>query len=143
MEKFSQKVKQARSELNLTHEQLGEMCGISRRTIFSYEQGEREPRASTLLKLAKALKVSTKFLSDDDCNDPMECIEQDGYIEEARAQYGKKGQMDIEELLSANTALFAGGEYPQEDKDAFFQAILKSYFDCKEEASKKFGNKKS
>ena len=35
-----------------------------------------------MLKLAKALKVSVKFLSDDECENPVEDIEKDGYIED-------------------------------------------------------------
>ena len=41
--------------------------------------------------------------------------------------------------MTANAALFAGGELSQEQKDAFFEAIMASYLTCKEEAKKKFG----
>ena len=47
----------------------------------------------------------------------------------------------MDELLSANTALFAGGELSQEQKDAFFEAVMKAYITCKEEARRKFGKK--
>ena len=48
----------------------------------------------------------------------------------------------MEGLLAANTALFAGGELSQEQKDAFFEAVTKAYFACKGEAKKKYGRKK-
>ena len=38
-------------------------------------------------------------------------------------------------------ALFAGGELPQEAKDAFFEAVMKAYITCKEESKKTFGRK--
>ena len=141
MKPFTDKVRDARIELGLTQTQLGEAAGVSLRTILAYEKGEKKPRQATMLKLAKALKVSVKFLSDDACEDPMEDIEKDGYIEEAREKYGSKGGRDIEQLLADNAALFAGGELTQEQKDEFFQAIMTAYVTCKEEAKAKFGRK--
>lgn len=143
MKQFSEKVKDARSELGLSQSQLGEIAGVSLRTILAYEKGEKKPRQSTMLKLAKALKVSVKFLSDDNCENPVEDIEKDGYIEEARERYGSRGARDVEKLLAENTALFAGGELSQDQKDAFFQAVMTAYVTCKEEAKKKFGHRTS
>lgn len=143
MKTFSEKVKDARLQLGLSQTQLGEAVGISLRAIVSYEKGEKKPRPGTMLKLAKALGVSVKFLSDDTCENPMEDIEKDGYIEEAREKYGAKGARDVDKLLADNAALFAGGELSQEQKDAFFQAVMTAYVTCKEEAKAKFGRKDS
>lgn len=143
MERFPEKVKAARNELGLSQTRLAEMAGVSLRTILAYEKGEKEPRPSTMLKLAKALGVSARFLSDDGCDDPMRDIEKDGYIEEARRLYGSRGMRDMKELLAENTALFAGGELSQEQKDVFFQEIMTAYVTCREEAKKKFGRKKT
>ena len=137
---FSDKIKRSREIAGLTQEELAAAVGVSRRTIASYECQGILPRATTLSKLAKALKVSTKYLSCDECTNPLEDIERDGYVTEARALYGAKGARDMEGLLSANAALFAGGELSQEQKDAFFEAIMASYLTCKEEAKKKFGS---
>ena len=65
MATFSEKVKHARSELGLTQAELGEAAGVSLRTILDYEKGKKVPRQSTLLKLAAALKVSSRFLTDE------------------------------------------------------------------------------
>ena len=54
-----------------------------------------------------------------------------------------KGARDVDELLAENTALFAGGKLSQEQKDAFFNAIMTAYVTCKEEAKAKFGHKDS
>ncbi len=143
MKPFSEKVKSARSELGLSQKQLAELVGVSSRSIQVYERGEKMPRQSTMFRLAKALKVSVKFLSDDDCKNPLEDIDKDGYIEEAWKNYGSRGANDIDQLLADNTALFAGGELSQEQKDAFFQAVMTAYVTCKEEAKKKFGRNNS
>ncbi|MCR5611917.1 MAG: hypothetical protein K6F68_08850 [Clostridiales bacterium] len=60
---------------------------------------------------------------------------------DARERYGASGVRDMDDLLSANTALFAGGDLSQEQKDAFFEAFMKAYITCKEEARKRFGKK--
>lgn len=138
---FSDKIKRAREVAKLTQNELAQQVGVSQRTIASYESGGAKARRSTIEKLARALKVSVKFLTDDDCIDPLADIEKDDYIDQARAMYGAKGVRDMEELLRENTALFAGGELSQEQKDTFFQAVMTAYVTCKEEASKKFGHK--
>ncbi|MDE6578947.1 MAG: helix-turn-helix domain-containing protein, partial [Ruminiclostridium sp.] len=109
--------------------------------VLAYEKGEKMPRQSTLLKLAKALKVSVRFLTCDECEDPLEDIEKDNYIEHARQRYGASGARDAETLLNENMALFAGGELSQDQKDAFFEAVMKAYITCKEAAREKFGKK--
>ena len=143
MKTFPEKVKEARSELGLTQKELAEQVGVSLRTITAYEKGDKLPRMSTMLKLAKALRVSVKFLSDETCDDPIADIEKDGYIEEAHSRYGMKGARDVDALLADNAALFAGGELSQDQKDAFFEAVMKAYITCKEAASAKFGRKKN
>ena len=138
---FSDKIKRSREVARMTQVELAEQVGVSQRTIASYESGGARARRSTIEKLARALKVSVKFLSDDDCTDPLAEIEKDDYIEQARAMYGAKGVRDMEELLRDNAALFAGGELSQDQKDAFFEAVMKAYLTCKEESKKKFGRK--
>ncbi len=142
MKPFPEKVKEARNELGLSQTQLGDAVGVSLRTILSYEKGEKHPRTATLMRLAKALKVSVKYLSDDECMDPLADIEKDGYIQEAHERYGSRGISDVDQLLADNAALFAGGELSQDQKDAFFEAVMKAYITCKEEARMKFRRKR-
>ena len=136
---FSDKIKLAREMAKLTQNELAREVGVSQRTIASYESGGARARRSTTEKLAHALKVSVKYLSDDACIDPLADIEKDGYIQQARELYGSKGVRDMDSLLQDNAALFAGGELSQEQKDAFFEAIMRAYITCKEESKKKFG----
>ena len=140
---FSDKIKRAREVAKLTQQELADSIGVSKRTIASYESQGAVPRRSTLAKLAAALKVSVKYLSDDECTDPLADIDQDDYVAEARALYGEKGARDMEGLLAANTALFAGGELSQEEKDMFFEAVMKAYIAAKDGAKAKFGRNNS
>ncbi len=142
MKCFSEKIRDARASLGLSQPQLAQTVGVSVRSILAYEKGEKVPRQGTMLRLAKALKVSVKFLTCDDCEDPMKDIEKDGYIEEARERYGAQGARDAEALLKDNAALFAGGELSQEQKDVFFEAVMKAYITCKEAAREKYGKEK-
>ena len=138
MKSFAQKVFDARTELGFSQTQLGEQVGVSLRSILAYEKGEKTPRPSTILKLARVLNVSVKFLTDDNCENPLEDIEKDGYIEEARERYGAKGARDLDTLISENCALFAGGELTADEKEVFFEALTKAYIASKEEARIKF-----
>ena len=141
MKAFAEKAKEARISLGWSQTRLAQEVGVSSRSVQAYERGEKTPRPAMLAKLAKALKVSVRFLSDDECDDPMADIEKDTYIEEARKRYGAKGVRDVDQLLAENTALFAGGELSQDQKDAFFQAVMTAYVTCKEEAKAKFGRR--
>lgn len=139
---FSDKIKRFREVADLTQRELADLVGVSQRTIASYESTNAVARRTTMAKLARALKVSVRYLSDDECTDPLADIEKDDYVEEARQRYGASGARDVDALLRDNAALFAGGELSQEEKDAFFEAVMRAYVASKDIASIKFGRKK-
>jgi transcriptional regulator with XRE-family HTH domain len=141
MKTFSEKVKDARAVLGISQSALAEKVGVSLRTILSYETTDSRPRAGTLIKLAKALNISAEYLKNENITDPLYGLETQNYIEEARQRFGIKGAKEIESLLQLNVALFAGGDLPQESKDAYFEAVMKAYLTAKEEARKTFGHK--
>ena len=141
MNVFGEKVKEARISLGIPQTQLAKEIGVTPRSVQAYEKGEKKPRQAMMAKLAKALKVSVRFLNDDECRDPVADIEKDNYIEDARARYGSRGARDAAALLAENAALFAGGELSQDQKDAFFQAVMTAYVTCREEAKAKYGKK--
>ena len=143
MKTFAEKVREARLQRQLSQTELGNRIGVTIRTITSYEKEGKMPRKKMLYALAKELGVSTRYLIDENCDDPLAEIEEDAYLEEAREKYGASGERDVDGLLAANTALFAGGELSQDQKDAFFAAIVAAYAKCKEEASKKFNPHKN
>ena len=138
---FSDKIKRSRDVVGLTQQELADLVGVSKRTIASYECTDAVARRSTIEKLAKALKVSVKYLTDPNCSDPLADIARDGHVEEARRLYGASGARDVDALLSENAALFAGGELSQEEKDAFFEEVMEAYVASKKEAKRKFGPK--
>ena len=138
---FSDKTRLSREKAKLTQQQLADEVGVSKRTIASYETTNAIARKSTTEKLAHALKVSVKYLSDPDCTDPLADIEKDEHVLEARSLYGNAGTRDVETLLSENTALFAGRNLSQDQKDAFFEAVMTAYITSKDAARAKFGHK--
>ena len=139
---FKDKVKEQRGRLGLSQKQLAEKAGIGFRTIVTYESGKRFPHSAQLYKLAKALGVSTEYLKDDSIEDPQYGIDRMDYVEELRQTNGKKDAIDLEEMLKANQALFAGGEISDEAKFEYFNAIVQAYVECGAAAKAKFGRKK-
>ena len=137
--KTAEKILTARADMGMTQDELAELVGVSRRSIAAYERGESEPRKSTILKLGEVLKVSTKYLSDENCDDPMADINKDTDYAEALAKYGPKGIRDMQTILEEGKALLAGGTVSQEQKDEFFDALAEVYYACKTEAKRKFG----
>jgi len=140
---FEEKVRMRREEMHLSQEQLADLCGLTRRSIVSYETTGRKPYASSLRKLAAALGVTVRYLEHDEILDPLAGIDEEPFIQEAREMYGKRGADEMASLLSQNEALFAGGTLTEDQKDMFFEAIARAYFMNKERARDKFGKKKS
>ena len=67
-------------------------------------------------KLAHALNVSYDYLKHDEITDPSYGIEKMDYIDEVNGQLGEKGARDINEILEANRALFAGANSTKKQK---------------------------
>lgn len=142
MTPFKDKVRQHRGALGLSQKELAAKAGLGFRTIVSYEAGERFPYAAQLYKLAKALGVSTVYLKNDEIDDPTYGMDRMDYVENMRCTAGTKASLDLEAMLEQNQALFAGGTISEEAKDAYFQAVMKAYLECKEAAKQTFGRKK-
>lgn len=60
--KLGQKVKQIRTQLSLTQEELAFKVGVDRSYMGFVERGEKNPTLSTLMKIAQALKIPLKDL---------------------------------------------------------------------------------
>ena len=138
MEKFPDKLREAREKAHINQTDLAEKVGVTRRSIFAYENGGSIPRKNVLRKLAGALDVTVAYLTDDETADPNEGRAREDNINMARDRFGSKGAREAAELLDRNSAFFAGGDVPQEDKDAFFDAIMIAYVTAKTEAQKKY-----
>ena len=133
---FSDKIKRSREIVGLTQQELADAVGISKRAVAAYESEDAKARRGTIVKLAKALKVSVTYLLDDTCTDPLADIEKDDYVEEARQMYGYTGARDVDRLLQDNAALFAGGELSDEDQLAFLTEMQQLFLDSKQRAKK-------
>lgn len=140
MERFAEKLRTARTEKHLSQTELSERVGVSRRSIFAYENGASLPRKAMLRKLAAALGVTVQYLTDDAVSDPSEGRAREEQIGAARERFGAKGAREAAELLDRNSAFFAGGDIPQEDKDAFFEAIMTAYVTAKTEARRRYAS---
>ncbi len=55
---FAGNRRRRRKELGLSQEELGARAGIQMADISRYESGSRDPRLSTLARLAEALELS-------------------------------------------------------------------------------------
>ncbi|HEX5309274.1 MAG TPA: helix-turn-helix transcriptional regulator [Solirubrobacteraceae bacterium] len=65
IEIFARNVLQARLRRKLTQSQLGKRSGIHFTEISRIERGLRDPRLTTLIRLARALKLRPARLLDD------------------------------------------------------------------------------
>jgi transcriptional regulator with XRE-family HTH domain len=61
-ERFAVNLRQARIKAGISQELLGELCDLHRTEISLLERAGREPRLSTLVKLAGALEVEPATL---------------------------------------------------------------------------------
>lgn len=136
--KFGEKIKAARTTLNLTQTELAELTGISERSLYTYEQLGTLPRKSNIPKLADALHVSVSYLCNEGDADPGKAFEEEAFLAEAREKYGSRGAKQAQEALRQVNSLFAGGELDEEAKDVFMQSLMEVYLSSKAKASEKF-----
>ncbi len=141
MKTFSEKLKEARACLNMSQEELGNRIGVSRRSVLSYEKGEKIPRDRVIYRMAAVLGVSVRYLKDDDCDEPKQDIELDRHIAGISERFGDSTVRDADALISESLAFLAGGDVPMEEKAALFEAVVAGYMKCREQAKAKYGKK--
>jgi transcriptional regulator with XRE-family HTH domain len=62
LEQFASNLRAERERRGLTQEALGQACGLHRTEISLLERAGREPRLSTIVKVARALHVTPAAL---------------------------------------------------------------------------------
>ncbi len=62
MKIFCERLKELRTEYNLTAKQLAKEIGVSDSIIIRWEHGERSPTIENLYKIAVFFKVSADYL---------------------------------------------------------------------------------
>jgi transcriptional regulator with XRE-family HTH domain len=65
VEQFAENVRRIRAQRGLSQEALGDASGLHRTEISLLERGAREPRLTTIVRLARALKVKPARLLED------------------------------------------------------------------------------
>ena len=63
-QRFARNVRAERERRGLSQEALGHACGLHRTEISLLERAGRDPRLSTIVKVARALHVPPSFLLD-------------------------------------------------------------------------------
>ena len=61
-ERLANRLKEQRTELDLTQAELAEMVGVTRKTVNTVENGVFTPSATLAIKLAQALGISDEQL---------------------------------------------------------------------------------
>ena len=62
---FGANVRRLRAAAGLSQEQLGELCDMHLSAVSRLERGLRDPRLTTIMRLAKALSVTPAELVED------------------------------------------------------------------------------
>ena len=132
--KFSEKLKEARKNAGLKQPELATAVGVSVRTIASYETGETSPRKrETYQVLADALNVDVHYLMN----------EEETFVLAAGQEYGSRGAKQAEKLIADMSALYAGGQLSEEDKDIVMKALQDIYWESKARNAQKYSPKKA
>lgn len=127
--KFGEKLKALRTEKRISQEEAARAAGISRRAYGSYEQEGVYPRNREIyVKLAALFGCDVNYLLTED----------EDFVSRAGERYGTSGRRQAEALVREATALFAGGELNDEDKDEMLRAIQDAYWIAKEK-NRKYG----
>ena len=119
---FKERLKEKRTEANLTQVELAEKAGVTARTIQNYELGSRKPsNMVTIQKIADALNTTTEYLLGSSGT----------YVVEAHEKGGAKAAKDIEELVSEVT-----GELSEDAIEGAYKALTDAYWIAKENNKK-------
>lgn len=129
--KFGDKIKRERTRRDMTIDQLASELGISRRTLCNYEQGNTYPKQRGFYKkLAEYFGMDINYFLTED----------EEFLTEVAERYGRRGLSQAKSMLvqvSAQvSALFAGGDLSDDDKEAFLHEIQGIYLDSKKRAQK-------
>ena len=115
---FKERLKEKRTEANLTQVELAEKAGVTARTIQNYELGSRKPsNMVTIQKIADALNTTTEYLLGSSGT----------YVVEAHEKGGAKAAKDIEELVS---------ELSEDAIEGAYKALTDAYWIAKENNKK-------
>lgn len=119
---FREKFLKLRRQRGLTQMELAKELEVSRKTIQFYESGDRYPKRSTMTKICAFFHVSLEYLISNE----------DAFLMDAQEFGGVNGRLTADQLIHQATALFAGGELCEDDKDKVMKALQDTYWEAKE-----------
>ena len=124
---FGEKIKTLRNEKGWSQDELAKKLGVNRRAISCYEHGTSYPRTmERYQQLAELFGVEVNYLR----------TENEVFMEEVGAQYGRRGILQAKDILEQTAQLFAGGSLSDEDQLAFMTEMQQLYLDSKQRAKK-------
>lgn len=127
MTTFGDKIRKLRKEKKMTQQKLGDMVGVSYRTIRSWKVEGRYPKQSSLYqKLADAFQCQVSYLMND--NETV-CLGNDEPSEYSGAKQARQ-------ILEQVAALFASGTMTNEDKTIFMDEMTRLYLASKKNRRK-------
>ena len=121
--KFGEKIRRLRTAKRISQEEAAKAAGISRRAYGSYEQDGVYPRNRDIYSRLAALS---------ECDVNYLLTEDEDFVSRAGEVYGDRGRRQAQDLVREASALFAGGELADEDKDEMLRAIQEAYWIAKE-----------
>ncbi len=122
---FGEKLRRCRKQHKWTQSELAQRAHVSLNTISNYEKGATYPQDHKMYKvLADVLGVDVYYLQN----------------EHDRTGISSKSS---EDLIRDISALFAGGEISEEEKDGVMKAVSEVYWKCKADNAAKYSKKKN
>ena len=129
---FKDNLRSRREELGMTKVELAKAAGVTTRTLYSYESGDRRPsNIEVVQRIAAALGTSMEKLLDTG----------ESLVVEAHERGGARAARDIDSLVGEVTGLFAGGSLSDDALDGAMRALNEAYWIAKDK-NKKYGRKK-
>lgn len=130
---FGEKIRKLRTERGWSQAELGRRIGKTQRTIVGYETGASYPRKREVYsQLAELFDVDVNYL----------LTENEAFMTEVGAQFGRRGQAQASAILSQTRELFAGGSLSETDEIAFLTEMQQIFLDSKKTAREKYTPKK-
>ena len=125
--KFGEKIRELRTRLDMSQQELAQATGVSARTVRGWESESRYPRHRELYqKLAEVLHCEVDYL----------LAEEESFLTDVSEKYGSRGTRQAQMVLEQAAALFAGGDLSEEDQLAFLTELQTLYLDSKKRAGR-------
>ena len=124
---FKDNLRARREMLGITQVELAKAAGITTRTLYNYESGERRPsNIEVVQKIANALGMTAEELLSSG----------EALVVEAHERGGAKAARDVDALVGEITGLFAGGKLSDDALDGAMRALNEAYWIAKDKNKK-------